>query len=58
MRAFTSAAVIAIVLAVGAWIVLAGAQKPAYEAFTTSGARVGNPGDNLVGKNWLRPQGG
>ena len=58
MRAFISAAVIAIVLAVGAWLVLAGAQKPAYEAFSTSGARVTDPGDNLVGKNWFGPQGG
>jgi hypothetical protein len=58
MRAFLSAAVIAIVLAACAWLVLAGAQKPAYEAFTTSGARLADPGNNLVGKNWFGPQGG
>jgi hypothetical protein len=58
MRAFISAVVIAIVVAAGAWLVLAGAQKPAYQAFTTSGARVSDPGDNLVGKNWFGPHGG
>ncbi len=58
MRAFLSAAVIAILIAVAAWLVLAKAQEPVYQAFTTSGARVSDPGDNLVGKNWFGPQGG
>lgn len=58
MRAFISAAVIAILIAAGAWLVLGGVQETAYQAFTTSGARVSDPGDNLVGKNWFGPQGG
>lgn len=58
MRAFIIACVIAIVVAAGAWLVLAGAQKPAYQAYTTSGARITDPGDNLVGKDWFAPRGG
>ncbi len=58
MRAFLTACVIALVIAAGAWWVLASAQKAAYEAYTTSGARLSAPGDNLVGKNWFGPQGG
>lgn len=50
-----------IILAIVSAIVLAGAaagildqsyQKPAYQAFATEGARVGDPGGNLVGKDW------
>ena len=50
-----------IILAIVSTVVLAGAaanildktyQKPAYEAFATEGARVGEPGSNLVGKEW------
>ncbi|HVL72032.1 MAG TPA: hypothetical protein VM434_09125 [Beijerinckiaceae bacterium] len=46
---------VAVVVGVG---VIAGlllpttAQRPAYEAFTTTGARVGQPGQNLVGPRW------
>ncbi|NNM74818.1 hypothetical protein [Enterovirga aerilata] len=54
-----------IILAIVAAVLLAGAaayllsvnQKPAYQAFSTTGARV-TPTDNLVGPNWSGdPQG-
>jgi hypothetical protein len=45
-------AVAALVLAFAASFVLNVEQKPAYEAFVGSGARVGEPGNNLVGPNW------
>jgi hypothetical protein len=43
---------VALVLAYAASLVLNGEQEPAYEAFVGSGARVGDPGHNLVGPNW------
>lgn len=27
-------------------------QRPSYEAYTTTGARVGDPGENLIGGDW------
>ena len=43
----------ALVLAIGASVVLNESQRPAYEAYSSpSGARVGDPGHNLVGPNW------
>jgi len=49
MKVFIAAAVFAIVAAFCASIVLSGVQMASYTAFTTSGARVGDPGTNLVG---------
>ena len=49
MKALLSAVVVAIVVAVGAAFVLDGSfQRPSSEANTTTGARVGDPGGNLV----------
>lgn len=34
-------------------------EKPSWEVFSTTSARVGDPGENLVGPNWSgegRPQ--
>lgn len=42
----------AIVLGVIASFVMRAPQKPAWEAYSTSSARVGDPGYNLVGKGW------
>lgn len=42
----------AIVLGVVASLVLRAEQKPAWEAYSTSSTRVGDPGYNLVGKSW------
>jgi hypothetical protein len=53
MRVIVIAAVIAVLGGIGAAFVLNGKlQQPVYEAFATSGARVGDPGDNLVGRDW------
>lgn len=52
MKAFAVAVVAAVALAVGASFLLGANQKYAYEAFSTSGARVSHPGTNLVGPRW------
>ncbi|GJD48738.1 hypothetical protein OPKNFCMD_1462 [Methylobacterium crusticola] len=52
MRAFVVAVAMAVVLAVAASFVLGESQRFAYQAFATSGARVSNPGTNLVGPRW------
>ncbi len=39
-------------LGVVAAYVLRTQQRPAYQAYVGSGASVGDPGENLVGKNW------
>jgi hypothetical protein len=58
MKTFLSAVAVSVVLAVAVAMGLQGTlYAPAYEAFSTSGARVGEPGDNLVGKNWYNPSG-
>ena len=50
MKAFLAAAVFAIALAVGAAFVLdSGYQQPSHSAFTTEGARLSDPGSNLIG---------
>ncbi len=49
MKVFLAALVFAAVVAVGMSVFLSGIQQPSYSAFTTSGARVGDPGNNLVG---------
>lgn len=49
MKAFLSAIVVAIVVAVGAAYVLDGSfQRLSSESNTGPGARVGDPGDNLI----------
>jgi hypothetical protein len=47
-----SAVVIAIVVGGAAALILDRTQRPAYDAYSTTGARVGDPGHNLVGPNW------
>ncbi len=50
MKAFLAAVVFAGVIAFVAATVLDDQfQQPSYSAFTTEGARVDNPGSNLVG---------
>ncbi len=50
MKAFLTAAVVAIIVAYGASMVLNQSyQQPSYSAFTTEGARVSDPGSNLIG---------
>ncbi len=49
MKVFLAALVFAAIAAVTVSVILNGIQQPSYAAFTTSGARVGDPGSNLVG---------
>lgn len=50
MKVFFAALAFAVLAAVGANYVLNGRfQTPSYSAFTTEGARVDNPGSNLIG---------
>ena len=52
MRAFLASLAVALVIAVAAGFILNADNRPAYEAFSTSGARVSDPGHNLVGDRW------
>jgi hypothetical protein len=49
MKVFIAATAFAVIAAFVASVVLSGVQMASYTAFTTSGARVGDPGTNLVG---------
>jgi hypothetical protein len=49
MKVFIAALLFAGIAAVGTSMILNAFQEPGYVAFTTSGARVGDPGRNLVG---------
>jgi hypothetical protein len=42
----------AILLGIVAGVVLPSVREPAYQAFSTSSTRVGEPGSNLVGSEW------
>jgi hypothetical protein len=53
MKAFIAAVVVSIGFGLGAAYILdANWQKTASQAYATGGARVGDPGNNLVGSNW------
>jgi hypothetical protein len=52
LKIIVLASVAALVLGYVASFVLASEQEPAYQAYTGSGARVGDPGNNLVGPAW------
>lgn len=52
MKTIVFAGLASIALGAVAATLLAGNQRLAYEAYTTSGARVSEPGHNLVGKTW------
>jgi hypothetical protein len=54
MKAILSGIALALAIAVIAGFVLAEAQKPSFEAYSTPSVRLGDPGDNLVGRNWSR----
>ena len=49
MKIFIAALLFAGLAAVGTSMLLHTFQEPGYVAFTTSGARVGDPGNNLIG---------
>ncbi len=48
MKAFVAAVIFAVIAAVGAAYVLDTEQRDSSVAFTTSGARVSDPGHNLI----------
>ena len=49
MNAFLSSLAVCIVIAVAAsFMLIETFQSSSYSAFTTEGARVGDPGDNLI----------
>jgi hypothetical protein len=52
MKVIFGSILIALVIGVAAALVLNTAQRPAYEVYSTSSVRVGEPGHNLVGENW------
>ncbi len=52
MKTFIVALVFAALSAAAVSVLLNKFQEPGYVAFSTSGARVGDPGHNLVGSNW------
>ncbi|WP_372424786.1 hypothetical protein [Salinarimonas chemoclinalis] len=53
MKAFLASLVVALVVAVGAaWLLETTYQSTAADAYATNGARVGDPGHNLVGTDW------
>ncbi len=52
MNIVISGIVAAIVLGIVAAFAMRTGQEPAYEVYSTSSTRVGDPGYNLVGKNW------
>lgn len=52
MKVILASILTAVVLAVGASFILGATQRPAYEVYSTSGARVGDPGHNLVGPDY------
>lgn len=52
MKAFLLSVAATVVLAGVAALILRAEQRPAYQAFATQSTRVGDPGENLVGKNW------
>ena len=54
MRAFIASVVVSAILAGGAafYLVSVITNGRVYQTYATSGARVGDPGSNLVGANW------
>lgn len=52
MKAILSGILIAGIVAVVASFALSEAQRPAYERYSTTSVRVGEPGNNLVGADW------
>ena len=49
MKSFVAALAFAVIAAVGVAMVLNTMQQSSSVAFSTSGARVGDPGHNLIG---------
>jgi len=52
VKVIFASVLVAIVIGVAAAFVLNSAQRPAYQAYSTTGTSVREPGTNLVGPNW------
>ncbi len=52
MGVILSGIAVAVVVAIGAGLIMNSEQEPSWEVYSTSSARVGDPGCNLVGGNW------
>lgn len=52
MKTIVLAILCTVLIGAGAAAVLSTTQKTAYMAYATSGARVSEPGHNLVGPTW------
>lgn len=52
MGAILTGIVVAIAIAIGAGYFLPQEQKQAWQVYSTSSTRVGDPGENLVGSGW------
>jgi hypothetical protein len=51
--------VAAVVIAIGAGVVLRNEQEPAWQVYSSAqSTRVGDPGENLVGPDWSGEAGG
>jgi hypothetical protein len=44
--------VVAVAIAIGAGYILPQEQKQAWQVYSTTSTRVGDPGENLVGSGW------
>jgi hypothetical protein len=52
LRIIILASLAAVLVAYAASLILGGEQESAYQAFVGSGARISDPGYNLVGRTW------
>ena len=52
MGVIISGIVVAIAIAIGAGYFLPREQRDAWQAYSTTSTRVGDPGENLVGSGW------
>lgn len=57
MKAILAGILVTVAIAIVASFAMSEAQMPAFDRFATSGVRVGDPGDNLVGPAWDRWKG-
>jgi hypothetical protein len=52
MGVFLGSVAAAVIVAVVAMFALEGVERPAAQAYTTTGTRLTDAGHNLVGKDW------
>jgi hypothetical protein len=52
MKALLTGIVVAVVVAIGVGCFLPLTPEPTWQAYSSTSARVGDPGSNLVGPDW------